>query len=242
MNVGAAMAGGNGKRRAGDFYPTPWAATEAMRRALSLPRAVWEPACGDGALARALERHGHILTCSDIEPRMDGAAKLDFVNQNVAVKRTGRFAIVTNPPFSLAESFIRRSLSITPQVVLLLKANYWNAASRLPLYAEHPPSRVMPLTFRIDVTGQGNPTMDVCWYAWGFEGPAFMPLPKPKEPHGSSDLSGDPRDSGDAGRHHRLRDTLRAGDSDLRLHENREEPDQAAQGHAERGDGDGRED
>ena len=105
-NVGAAMAGGNGKRRAGDFYPTPWAATEAMRRALSLPRAIWEPACGDGALARALERHGHILTCSDIEPRMDGAAKLDFVNQNVAVKRTGPFAIVTNPPFSLAEATI----------------------------------------------------------------------------------------------------------------------------------------
>jgi hypothetical protein len=183
VNIGAAMAGGNGKRRAGDFYPTPWAATEAMRRALDLPRAIWEPACGDGALARVLSQHGHIVTCSDINPQMDGAAKIDFVGSDrpIKVKATGGFAIVTNPPFSLAEAFIRRSLSITPKVALLLKANYWNAASRLPLFAEHPPSRVMPLTFRIDVTGQGNPTMDVCWYAWGFDGPAFMPLPKPKE-------------------------------------------------------------
>ena len=182
-NIGAAMAGGNGKRRAGDFYPTPWAATEAMRRALDLPRAIWEPACGDGALARVLSQHGHIVTCSDINPQMDGAAKIDFVGSDrpIKVKATGGFAIVTNPPFSLAEAFIRRALSITPKVALLLKANYWNAASRLPLFAEHPPSRVMPLTFRIDVTGQGNPTMDVCWYAWGFDGPAFMPLPKPKE-------------------------------------------------------------
>lgn len=183
VNIGAAMAGGNGKRRAGDFYPTPWAATEAMRRALDLPRAIWEPACGDGALARVLSQHGHIVTCSDINPQMDGAAKIDFVGSDrpIKVKATGGFAIVTNPPFSLAEAFIRRALSITPKVALLLKANYWNAASRLPLFEEHPPSRVMPLTFRIDVTGQGNPTMDVCWYAWGFDGPAFMPLPKPKE-------------------------------------------------------------
>jgi hypothetical protein len=183
VNIGAAMAGGNGKRRAGDFYPTPWAATEAMRRALDLPRAIWEPACGDGAMARVLSQHGHIVTCSDINPQMDGAAKIDFVGSDrpIKVKATGGFAIVTNPPFSLAEAFIRRALSITPKVALLLKANYWNAASRLPLFAEHPPSRVMPLTFRIDVTGQGNPTMDVCWYAWGFDGPAFMPLPKPKE-------------------------------------------------------------
>jgi hypothetical protein len=154
-----------------------------MRRALDLPRAIWEPACGDGALARVLSQHGHIVTCSDINPQMDGAAKIDFVGSDrpIKVKATGGFAIVTNPPFSLAEAFIRRALSITPKVALLLKANYWNAASRLALFAEHPPSRVMPLTFRIDVTGQGNPTMDVCWYAWGFDGPAFMPLPKPKE-------------------------------------------------------------
>ena len=179
-NVGAAMAGGNGKRRAGDFYPTPWAATEAMRRAIDLPRRIWEPACGDGALARVLSQHGHTVTCSDIDPRMEGAAKIDFT-KTALVRANGHYAIVTNPPFSLAEAFIRRSLFYTSHVALLLKANYWNAASRLPLFAEHPPSRVMPLTFRIDVTGQGNPTMDVCWYAWGFDGPAFMPLPKPKE-------------------------------------------------------------
>jgi hypothetical protein len=181
MNIGAAMAGGNGDRREGDFYPTPWEATEAVCRAIDLPKAVWEPACGDGALVRVLRERKHTVFCSDIEPRMMGASQIDFVTSDRGPVYGGEdFAIMTNPPFRLAEHFIRRALSFTPKVVLLLKANYWNAKGRLRLFAEHPPSRVMPLTFRIDVTGQGSPTMDVCWYAWGFDGPAFMPLAKPE--------------------------------------------------------------
>lgn len=39
-------------------------------------------------------------------------------------------AIVTNPPFSLAEEFIRRALSITPNVAMLLKQTYWNVGGR----------------------------------------------------------------------------------------------------------------
>lgn len=182
MNIGAAMAGGNGDRREGDFYPTPWAATEALYRAVRLPTHVWEPACGDGALARVLRQHGHCVSCSDIEPRMMDGIEADFTKATKPMSGLPpRFAIVTNPPFSLAEAFIRKALSFTPKVALLLKANYWNAQSRLKLFEDCPPSRVMPLTFRIDVTGQGNPTMDVCWYAWGFDGPAFHPLPRPVE-------------------------------------------------------------
>jgi hypothetical protein len=181
MNIGAAMAGGNGDRREGDFYPTPWEATEALCRAIELPQCVWEPACGDGALARVLAQRGHVVHCSDIYPRMMLAIEADFPTMQMPLGRLApEYAIVTNPPFSLAEAFIRKALSFTPKVALLLKANYWNARSRLKLFEEHPPSRVMPLTFRIDVTGQGRPTMDVCWYAWGFDGAPFQPLPKPE--------------------------------------------------------------
>jgi hypothetical protein len=176
FNIGAALAGGGGERRPNDFYPTPWEATVALLKVTDFPRCVWEPACGNGAMARVLEAFGHKVHESDIEA--------DFTKVETHPFGCAReFAIITNPPFKLAAKFIEKALSFTPHVAMLLKSQFLHAASRLPLYEKHPPCHVFPLTWRLDFTNGGAPTMDCAWFVWGQHMLAkFRPLPKPA-PH-----------------------------------------------------------
>ncbi len=180
INLGAALAGGGGARRPNDFYPTPWEATVALLKEVKFPHLIWEPACGDGAMSEVLNMWGYTTHSSDIEDRGFGAVK-DFLKTE-APPYGDYFAIVTNPPFNLARQFIIHAQKLTPIVAMLLKSQFWHAASRLPLYGKHPPSRVLPLTWRLDFTGGGAPTMDCLWCVWGVDGEPYKPLPKPA-PH-----------------------------------------------------------
>jgi hypothetical protein len=56
------------ERKPADLYPTPVNATEAiveLLKGLGVQR-VWEPACGDGRIARVLEWHGMDVTGTDL--------------------------------------------------------------------------------------------------------------------------------------------------------------------------------
>lgn len=55
------IVGAAGKRRPGDFYPTPRECVYALMDFLDLPKymEIWEPACGDGAITKALRDHAH---------------------------------------------------------------------------------------------------------------------------------------------------------------------------------------
>lgn len=189
MNLGVMLAGGNGARRAHDFYPTPAECTEALlaREASALHGCgwVWEPACGDGAITRVLERWRFKVWSSDLIDRGCGAGGHDFLQARAAPMDAK--AIVTNPPFALAEQFIRHALGALQieYMALLLKATYWHAASRYALWCDFPPQMLYPLTWRPDFDGRGAPTMDVMWCVWDaarapIMGTEIMPLPRPK--------------------------------------------------------------
>lgn len=172
--------GGAGKRREDDLYPTPPEATIALLREVTLPKHVWEPACGDGAMAEVLKAHGHKVFATDLVDRGYGQQR-DFLGSDWS-RADQEFAIVTNPPFklNLAELFIRRALAFTPVVCILHKATFPNAAKRLALFDEHPPSRVLPLTWRLDFTKAGRPHTDCTWFCWGVAGQPYKLLPKPE--------------------------------------------------------------
>ena len=42
---------------------------EALLRRVRLPNGIWEPCCGDGAMARVLESHGHRVVGTDLVDR-----------------------------------------------------------------------------------------------------------------------------------------------------------------------------
>lgn len=183
FNHGVSIAGYSGKtRREDDFYPTPPDATVALSRhyADHIPRTIWEPSCGDGAMARVLRRElpNRRIFATDLVHRGYGMGGLNFLR--VPTLPEGA-AIITNPPFSLADEFITHAHAIgSPFVAMLLKIQFWNAQKRLALWQKHAPQAVHPLSWRVDFTGQGAATMDMMWCVWGDVPMSYEPMVRPK--------------------------------------------------------------
>lgn len=171
------------ERKPADLYPTPVDGTEsiievlkAMKRSDGSPiKTIWEPACGDGRLARVLEWHGFEVIATDIREYPGfGYGGLDFLSETPGSKWGWAMpevdAIVTNPPFSLAEEFIRRALSFTPNVAMLLKQTFWNVGGRSQgLWVDHTPDLELKLTWRLAFLKSergNNPLMDCMWNIW----------------------------------------------------------------------------
>jgi len=186
MSLGAMMSGGNPAegREERDLYRTP---TEAVLALLQCGErfspTIWEPACGDGRIVRPFEAAGHKVIASDIHPLGVGK-KVDFLK--VPPKPIAN-DIITNPPFDLAEEFIRHALAFQPRLlVLLLKATYWHADKRAREWDAIGPSRVYAMAFRLDFKDLGAPAMECSWFVWerGYAGetiykrPLQNPLPK----------------------------------------------------------------
>jgi hypothetical protein len=60
-----------GSREPDDFYRTPPACTRALLTAEAdrVPQALWEPACGDGAIADVLRDAGRAVHATDLVDR-----------------------------------------------------------------------------------------------------------------------------------------------------------------------------
>lgn len=99
------------RRLPNEFYPTPPEATRALLSVENFDGDIWEPACGDGRIAKVLSDHGHAVVSTDLHEYGFGEAGVDFLREREARARH----IVTNPPygFGLADHFIRRALMLT---------------------------------------------------------------------------------------------------------------------------------
>lgn len=153
-----------------DFYPTPPEPTRAILRAeqsrLHQFPSIWEPACGDGAMAAEMEAAGHKVYRSDLVDRNAGAEVRSFYDFSKARSP----AILTNPPFVECNSgaWVRHALDRlgVEYMALLLPLQWLGAESRAGLWAKHPPARVYPMRWRIDFTGGGAPPMLNAWFVW----------------------------------------------------------------------------
>lgn len=163
-------------RKERDCYETPEWVTDAL--APHLPAGewgIWEPAAGSGKMVAALCQHGYTVAATDIE------TGTDFLT---AEKPSWVYAVVTNPPYALADEFIERALKvIRPQgygfVAMLLRTDFDHAKMRRLFFAEEPAfAKKLVLTRRIkwfeDSTGQ--PSFNHAWFIWDFkhEGPPVL--------------------------------------------------------------------
>lgn len=179
----------NWKRKAADFYPTPADVVYALIQKMELTPGpnVWicDPACGEGDLADVFKALGFPVDASDLRHTGYGEGGIDFLNPPDDRFFFRHELLVTNPPFALAEEFIRTMYGICGRFALLLKSNYWNAKGRLKLWDDCTPSDHHPLTWRPAFLAKerGNsPLMDCDWWIWDVSKPKLpdRPLPRPK--------------------------------------------------------------
>lgn len=181
--IASRICGGNTayKRNESDFYPTPPEATIALLDFLKIPKdkKIWEPACGENHMVNAIKEYGYDVVGTDIQ------TGTDFLTADIP---DGIDWIITNPPFSVSESFIERCIWSKKPFALLLKAQYWHAKRRVNLFREHPPKYILPLSWRPDFMmgkrGCGSPLLDVMWCVWETDFlsyPNYIILEKPKK-------------------------------------------------------------
>jgi len=152
-----------------DFYPTPESATNALLSVEAFTGTIWEPACGDGAISKVLERHGCIVKSSDLVDRGYGDSGIDFL---VFPKRDTVNHIVTNPPYSLAQEFIETALlSVTGKVAMLLKLSFLEGEKRRKMFQGTPLARVHVFSKRLTMTRNGEKLRSggmiaFAWFVW----------------------------------------------------------------------------
>lgn len=108
--------------RGNDLYQTPKVAVTTLLTLEDVQRNVWEPACGPGAIVKALRASGrHVIATDLVDYGLDGSqAGRDFLMERRALAP----AIVTNPPFKLAEEFVCHALAICDEVYMLLRVAF----------------------------------------------------------------------------------------------------------------------
>lgn len=173
------------KRSKSDYYPTPCECTQALIDFMRFDKStvVCEPACGNGHISMVFENNGYKVISTDINHYGFESETEDFLASN------GKQCdwIITNPPFSLSEQFVKKCLELKKPFALLLKSQYWHSKKRLSLFLEHKPMFVLPMTWRPDFEfGKkgGAPTMDCIWTVWDIcpaKYTTYIPLKKPEQ-------------------------------------------------------------
>lgn len=127
------------KDRKDDLYETPACAIETLLRVEPLPHDIWEPCAGRGAISRVLSAAGHSVTAYDLvaHPGADVGitAGIDFLMERGAP--AGVRCILTNPPFKLADEFVRHGLDLGCEVIVLQRLMALEGAGRSDLIDKH---------------------------------------------------------------------------------------------------------
>lgn len=165
-------------RRAQDFYPT--GQPEAIRALLARDGdrirglgAVWEPACGDGALVREIRSAGIPCCASDL---IDRGCPDSWTADYFTCLRSRAPAIITNPPYNLINArdghgrWLRHTLDMPDwRYCALLLSWDWPAARSNGLGAlldSQPWSYAYLCRFKIDFTGEGSPPQRNAWFVY----------------------------------------------------------------------------
>jgi hypothetical protein len=165
-------------RKERDLYVTPEWVTLAVEPYIRRGISIWEPACGDGAMARVLTDAGWPVFASDIEPGL--GMKRDFLAPFPFAFPVQPLAIVTNPPYENGEQFCRHAINeMRPHngmVAMLMRADFDHASGRRDLFADCPCFAMkLALTRRIcwftEPNGKpkASPSFNHAWFLWDWQ-------------------------------------------------------------------------
>ena len=164
-----------GARVPAEYYPTPHGVISALLAVERFDGSVWEPACGDGRISRALGWRGHFVVSTDLHDHGAGLTGIDFLAERTPRARN----IVTNPPYGrgLADRFVEKALALTAmtggKVAMLLNLASLCHPMRTEWWQNHPPVRIYAVddcecwdTERFGPTPWRTNTQRYAWIVW----------------------------------------------------------------------------
>lgn len=170
--------------RGHDVYETPPEAVLALINGIGLPDRIWEPACGPGSIVKTLRGDGFNVFASDLVDYgcPDQESGVDFLETASAPE--GVTAIVTNPPYKLANEFVRHALNLgVPKVCMLLRLAFLEGVGRSDILDGGALDQVLvfrnrlPMMHRHGWTGnKTTSTVAFAWFCWNVDhrGPATL--------------------------------------------------------------------
>ncbi|MCR6658001.1 MAG: hypothetical protein NVV72_01155 [Asticcacaulis sp.] len=200
--AGADIAAQNALHHSLEFFPTPPWAVRAMWETLvtsgvvdfrtfdgkepNRHPTVWEPAAGRGHIALTLRELGCFVHASDIHDHGCGFRVVDFLAEDLMLWPCD--AMVTNPPFKLAEAFVNKALQFADHVIVLCRLSFLNSTGRYGLHFDNPGGNLktfLPCIERVPmVLGRYDPqastATEFAWFHYqrGYRGhPLVLPIP-----------------------------------------------------------------
>jgi hypothetical protein len=156
-----------------DFPTPPWATRALAEHVISgqdlSQQSCWEPACGEGHMAKVLAEYFGTVHASDIHPYGYGST-CDFLDE-ASVREVDW--IITNPPFKQAEEFAAKALSIAERgVAIFARTVFAESVGRYErLFSTMPPTKVaifaerVPL-FKGRLDPKGSTATSYAWFVW----------------------------------------------------------------------------
>jgi len=166
------------KDRRDDLYETPPEATRALLSVENFTDAIWEPACGPGAIVDVLRAAGHRVHATDLVDYglKDSESGVDFLMER---QSPGFYigSIITNPPYKLANEFVAHALMLgIPKVAMLLRLAFMESDRRTAILDGGTLARVyvfrkrLPMMHRHGWEGNRvNSGMAFAWFVWDLQ-------------------------------------------------------------------------
>lgn len=162
-----------------DFYVEDFWCSAALFQRETFANPVLDPACGLGRIVATARAHGHSAIGADKVRRSSFCQdEGDFLKSQMR-----GFDFVCNPPFGIADEFVKHALELAGgKVAMLLPATWHFGAKRSAWLKTTPLRRIYALTPRpsmppgaVIIAGEepGGGVKDFAFYVWlkGYDGP-----------------------------------------------------------------------
>lgn len=166
------------KRNDSDFYATPYECVYSLLDNIDISddAIILETGAGSGNIIKALRDRDYTNHIDAVELREYERVNLELWADNVVI---GNYLtmnnlptydlIIGNPPYSLAQEFIDKSLSLLKpggRLIYLLRTNFLESKKRFKWWQDKLPSGLYTLHKRPSFTGKGTDATSYSWFIW----------------------------------------------------------------------------
>lgn len=171
----------NEERQCDDYYATEPKAIYKLCEVEKFSPTVWECACGEGHMVKALMENGYAVVASDI---VDRGCPNTVIADFLKTVTNHNLDIITNPPYKYAKEFVEHALDISKdgnKVAMFLKLTFLESKSRKALFEKYPPKKVWVFSERVQRAKNGDfekykkgvgTAVAYAWFIWekGYKG------------------------------------------------------------------------